>query len=208
MGTLDNRLYFPAFFELPEADDPDGNYYAETPYGSLAPKRTWCFFGEIVNDSLSQLPVLGHRVDVRDLVGDIRAVIFFPVGGDFDFNKLRMGSTIFVRYAHRCYFSDLATEAIKIEDLDFVTVIPSTIDSLMTLSNFYFLNRDRCLNCGTAVGFNPVLCTGCNAAGYCAAACRDAHQIHKVHCSLCKEIGHVLSIDFETWTSYVPFRVS
>lgn len=47
----------------------------------LLPARTWAFVGEIVNDSLSQLPVLGHRIDVRDVIGDVRSILFYP-GGD------------------------------------------------------------------------------------------------------------------------------
>ena len=39
--------------------------------GMLLPNRTWTFFGEIVGDSLSQLSVLGHRVEVRDVTGSV-----------------------------------------------------------------------------------------------------------------------------------------
>jgi hypothetical protein len=31
--------------------------------------------------------------------------------------QLRVGHTVFIRYASRCFFSDLSTEAIKVEDL-------------------------------------------------------------------------------------------
>ena len=34
--------------------------------GLVMPARTWAFVGEIVTDSLSQLAVLGHRVEVSD----------------------------------------------------------------------------------------------------------------------------------------------
>ena len=45
------------------------------------PNRTWTFFGEIVNDSLAQMPVLGHRVDVRDVTGSVhRCVLHGSVG--------------------------------------------------------------------------------------------------------------------------------
>ncbi len=40
------------------------------------------------------------------------------VDGTFDFSELRTGSTIVIRYAQRCFFSDLATEAIKVRALD------------------------------------------------------------------------------------------
>jgi hypothetical protein len=36
--------------------------------------------------------------------------------------QLKAGHTVFVRYASRVFFSDLATEAIKVEDLKWVNV--------------------------------------------------------------------------------------
>ena len=125
------------------------------PAGMLQPSRTWCFVGEIVHDQLSQMPVLGHRVEVRDASGAIHSIMFYPTGGSFNFLtvrdgwqllllvlyldwvanppaacvlarhdqacvtcvQLKAGHTIFIRYASRVFFSDLATEAIKVEDL-------------------------------------------------------------------------------------------
>ena len=58
------------------------------------------------------------RVEVRDLYGDIKSVLFYPPDlvsvGEFRFTDLKAGCTLFIRYAQRCYFSDLATEAIKV----------------------------------------------------------------------------------------------
>lgn len=34
MASLQNRLYFPAFQDLPQADDLDANYYAENGQGA------------------------------------------------------------------------------------------------------------------------------------------------------------------------------
>ena len=54
---------------------------------------------------------------MRDLSGDIKSVLFYPdpsaIGG-FEFSDLRAGCTLCIRYAQRCFFSDLATEAIKV----------------------------------------------------------------------------------------------
>ena len=58
-----------------------------------------------------------HRVEVRDLSGDTKSVLFYPdpgLIGAFRFTDLRAGCTICIRYAQRCFFSDLATEAIKV----------------------------------------------------------------------------------------------
>ena len=42
------------------------------------------------------------------------SILFFPTSGSLDMSGLRTGATVFVRYAMRCFFSDLATEAIKV----------------------------------------------------------------------------------------------
>ena len=56
MASLENRAYFPSFSELPLADEYcDAAYYAETPGGQVVPTKTWCFFAEIVDASLSQV---------------------------------------------------------------------------------------------------------------------------------------------------------
>ena len=56
MTTLDNRQYFPAFSELPLMDEfCDPAYYVETADGKVVPTKTWCFFAEIVDNSLSQV---------------------------------------------------------------------------------------------------------------------------------------------------------
>ena len=57
-----------------------------------------------------------RRVEVRDLSGDVHSVLFYPDSGTgfFDFSELRNGCTLCIRYAQRCFFSDLATEAIKV----------------------------------------------------------------------------------------------
>jgi len=57
----------------------------------LQPSRTWCFVGEIVHDSLSQMPVLGNRVEVRDASGAIHSIMFYPTSGKFDFSLVRVG---------------------------------------------------------------------------------------------------------------------
>lgn len=57
-----------------------------------------------------------RRVEVRDLSGEIHSVLFYPEAGTsrFSFRDLRAGCTLCIRYAQRCFFSDLATEAIKV----------------------------------------------------------------------------------------------
>ncbi len=66
---------------------------------------------EIVHDVLSQVPELGNRVEVRDVDGSIRSVLFYPTHGSLDFDLLEAGHVLLVRYAKRAYFSDLAVRA-------------------------------------------------------------------------------------------------
>lgn len=50
-----------------------------------------------------------HRTEVRDITGHCNSLLFNP--DDFpDFRRLKKGSTCFVRYASKAYFSDLMTQ--------------------------------------------------------------------------------------------------
>lgn len=54
----------------------------------LQPARTWCFVGEIVRDTLSNMPVLGHRVEVRDITGAVHSIMFYPTSGRLDYSMV------------------------------------------------------------------------------------------------------------------------
>ncbi|KAG2454263.1 hypothetical protein HYH02_001295 [Chlamydomonas schloesseri] len=208
--SLQNRLYFPSFAELPQADELDNNYFTEQPNGMLLPNRTWTFFGEIVADSLSQLSVLGHRVEVRDVTGSVHSILFFPTSGSLDMGALRTGATVFVRYAMRCFFSDLATEAIKVEELNFVKVIPMNLDTLLYTAAMYFDRQSHCAACGACVaglGGGAPRCESCQAAVYCSGACREANApLHGSFCALCCELAQVFNLSFDSFIEWVPFR--
>jgi hypothetical protein len=50
-----------------------------------------------------------HRTEVRDITGHCNSLLFNP--DDFpDARRLKRGSTCFVRYASKAYFSDLMTQ--------------------------------------------------------------------------------------------------
>lgn len=209
-ASLSNRYYFPAFSELPASEDLDNAYYAEQSNGLLVPNRTWTFFGEIVNDSLSQMPVLGNRVEVRDVTGDVHSILFFPTAGTLNMADLKTGHTVFVRYAHRCYFSDLSTEALKIENLNFVKVIAMNLDTLLYTSSLYFDNQGRCHHCHSSVahlGGSTARCEACTAATYCNGDCAAGNRpVHRTFCPLCRELAEIYNIDFERFIEVVPFR--
>eukprot|EP00798_Chlamydomonas_sp_ICE-L_P020607 gene20607-27407_t len=179
--SLQNPLYFPPFSMLPAAEDLGGSYFQETQQGLVMPARTWAYVGEIVNADLSQLAVLGHRVEVRDVSGDVHSVLFYPVAGKedlldnlelqvgstifilpdlLDYSELQVGSTIFIRYAQRCYFSDLSTEALKVEDPSFVKLF---------VSQAYFEQSQYCMCCRTDVshlGGSALKCDNCGTATF------------------------------------------
>jgi len=207
---LHNPALFPLFEDLPLMEEMDSTYYMETPQGMLQPARTWCFVGEIVHDALSHMPVLGHRVEVRDMSGATHSIMFYPTAGGLDFGQLKMGNTIFVRYATRCFFSDLATEAIKVEDLNFVKVIPLNLDSLVYMSQLFFEQGPVCCNCQRDIsmqGGAAPRCNSCLTAKYCSQACKEMNMpVHTSFCSICQDLQEVFGVDFDRFIQYVPFR--
>lgn len=57
----------------------------------------------------NQMADFYHRTEVRDITGHCNSLLFNP--DDFpDFRRLKKGSTCFVRYASKAYFSDLMTQ--------------------------------------------------------------------------------------------------
>jgi len=56
------------------------------------------------------MPEFFNRCEVRDITGETASVLFGQDSGLMDFRELRVGATLFVRYACKCYFSDLSTQ--------------------------------------------------------------------------------------------------
>lgn len=209
-GGLHNPLYFPVFSALPQVDDYDCAYYSETAQNMLVPSRTWCFVGEIVSDALAGMAVLGHRVEVRDMAGETHSIMFYPEAGHLDMSLLRTGHTIFIRYAHRCFFSDLSSEAIKVEDLNMVHVVPADLDSLLYVSGAFFSESSHCAQChGDLAAARGLVrqCGECGSCAYCSDQCLAANAPqHATFCFYCRQLRPVFGVDFERWTQYVPFR--
>jgi hypothetical protein len=63
-----------------------------------------------------------HRVEVRDVFGEQASVLFNPGEMTFNPHSLKVGSTLFVRYAQKCFFSDMSTEVLKVDDTAMVKV--------------------------------------------------------------------------------------
>lgn len=151
-----------------------------------------------------------NRVEVRDITGETVSVLFGDANArGFDFAGLRAGATLFVRYASKCYFSDLATQVLKAEDVAMVKVLSAPLDLLLSLSQYYYGDRGRCAACKSALPAAGALnwCRGCDAAAYCSEGClqRHAHE-HGAHCHLCRELSDVLSIDYDRFVEPIPFR--
>lgn len=105
-------------------------------------------------------------------------------------------------------------EAIRVEDLDMVKIIPFSFDTLLAVSSMFFAShtQDSCMCCHSdlaALGGSAPRCSGCQAAVYCSDACRSEDApLHSSYCALCDDLRDVLSIDFERFIEYIPFRVS
>jgi hypothetical protein len=238
-GGLEDRLHFPSFAELPLADDySDAAYYVENSHGMMVPIRSWCFFAEIVDDSLSHAPEFFHRVEVRDATGCGASVLFGDGaaagasggGGDgsghgFDFGDLVAGRTLFVRYATKFYFSDLTTQVLRVEDAGFVKVIDCGIDALLSLGQYYLSPLPApgagqvvaCMSCGSALspaalaGVGGLRCGGCGAGRFCGEACRAAFlpvHVAERHCEIVRGLEEVLSLDWERFVEPVKFSHS
>jgi hypothetical protein len=156
------------------------------------------------------MPEFFHRVEVRDITGETTSVLFSADEYSFDYRKLRCGHTVFVRYASKCYFSDLMTQVLKVDDMDFVKVISQPLDTLLCFSSFYYGMPNRCLGCAGDISSSTsgrCSCEHCGAANYCSHPCKQRHMPeHQQHCHICQELGDVVNVDFERYLSPVPFR--
>lgn len=201
------------FDELPLMDEyVDPHYYCDVGGGTMLPLKHWCYYAEIIDAALSQMADFFHRIEVRDITGQCHSILFSP-DQQLDYWNLKRGSTVFVRYASKAYFSDLMTQVIKVEDCSFVMVIPRGMDELVMLSQWYFGARSSCSACrrdlsGHSAAGQPVLqCHECEAAQYCSQECQQRHaQEHATHCGLCQEMMQVLNVDMDRFIQPVPFR--
>jgi hypothetical protein len=116
-------------------------------------------------------------------------------------------------FASRVFFSDLATEAIKVEDLDLCCVIPCGVDILYSLSHAYFGSHAQCVGCSQPVqaagggGSAERTCSGCGCSRYCSNGCKGAHRPnHLSHCRVVALLGQVVNIDYDRFVDWVAFR--
>eukprot|EP00775_Hariotina_reticulata_P005631 gene5631-5870_t len=211
MASLENRQYFPVFDELPLVDEyVDPNYYQDVGCGSMLPVKHWCYFADIIDDSLSHMADFYHRVEVRDITGHCNSILFTP-DEHLDWSRLRRGSTVFVRYAAKAYFSDLMTQVIKVDDCSYVKIISRSMDDLVMLSQWYFGRRHCCSACGQplATPAAALQCPYCEAAQYCSGECQQKHAAeHSTHCELCRELNEVLNVDMDRFIQPVPFQLA
>lgn len=89
-----------------------------------------------------------------------------------------------------------------------VKVVQAPPDLLLSLSQYYW-DRSRCAACRGPLpaAASTQWCRGCGGAAYCSDGCRERHRgEHAQHCGLVRELGDVLSIDFDRYVEPVPFR--
>ena len=116
---LRNRLYFPAFQELPTETLPDPDYHQCSTSADRRPRRHWCFIGEKVE--VSVLLRLGMKV--RDISGKTLPVIFSTSrdGDEIPARLRKKGLTIMIMYATQRVFK-FDDPGIRLEDERFVKV--------------------------------------------------------------------------------------
>ncbi|XP_076332322.1 uncharacterized protein LOC143237211 [Tachypleus tridentatus] len=196
-SLLRNTLHFPVFSELPWDNTPCFKYYDLKNY-VLTPRCHWCFIGEI-----HAKPVLSfrHNVWVRDLEGNESIhVAFYPETGTFNFYDLKVGNTLCVRYAECHHFLDF-TVGLRLEQLDFVMVIPTSLKTLLEVSDFIAEgNKTYCWTCGNDKSKQKLQrCSKCHMAMYCSKDCQisDWKRQHKEWCQAIQGYSKLVDVDFD-----------
>ncbi|XP_013774239.1 uncharacterized protein LOC111083001 isoform X2 [Limulus polyphemus] len=205
-SRLRNTLHFPVFSKLPWDNTPSFEYYA-LKNCILTPNRHWCFIGEV---HAKPLLLLRQSVWVRDLEGnDNIHVAFYPETGTFDYSDLKVGNTLCVRYAERHHFLDF-TAGLRLEQLDFVMVIPTSLKTLLEISDFSpEANNTYCWICGISKSEKKLLkCGKCNVAKYCSKDCQisDWKRRHNEWCQAIPGYKKLVDIDSDVTENNFDYK--
>lgn len=97
-ANLRSLRSFPTFAGLPEEDLVDLSFYRDMLIG-YAPRRHWCFLGEIVDI----VPAIRLNHIVKDASGEELLLAFYTDGRghEVEQSRIRIGNTVAVLYANR-----------------------------------------------------------------------------------------------------------
>ena len=203
---LSQMLFAPPFSCLPHDNDINEIYYTPNFFGVHSPCRNWVFLGEITNTDYSMSSFLRNRVIVTDRSGRKNIPLFFyPESGVFDFRTLKVGHIIAILFAERHYFMD-GSIGIRIENLEYVKVIPCSLTELTGLSEQYSSSKDACWGCGQE---NKSLkkCGACKNAWYCNETCQRLDW-GKRHKKVCKAMADFLFLYSLCFSASVSTRIT
>ena len=207
-GIVRNRKHFPLFDELPDEYSLSDSYYTLGARGVYKPTCHWCFIGEITDDYMAANSFFRNRVLVRDMSGkDNIPVAFYPEDGFFNFQQLRKGHTLCVRYAESHHFLD-STVGLREEHLSFAMVLPTDIETLKQISDYEpMLKVTRCWECGYR-SVKLKKCAKCKVGRYCSKKCQVAHwETHRKWCKTLPYYKELVSIDYSRWSGeFIPFK--
>ena len=130
-----NRKLFPCYNELPIAGQESRvrTHYREACFDHYVPIRAWFFLGEISNSTNILNNQTDHQITVYDREGKKNILIDFVdnsvLGTEFNYDLLKHGHTICIRFASR----QKSNTRIRIDErYKKVAVFPTSLHTLLT----------------------------------------------------------------------------
>ncbi|KAI8866968.1 hypothetical protein GQ42DRAFT_165141 [Ramicandelaber brevisporus] len=198
MSVLLDARYFPSYKQLPSDDDVDEDFY-DISYGIGQLRKHWCYMGEIVE----VIPYVRVILKVRDVKGTVVMVAFYQDNTEYlDKSGLKLGSTIFIRYAHQHYFMD-GSEGLRIEDLSSVLVLPYSLKTILDAHRTIVKGSKKV--CNKCKAKDSASCCGKCKTAYCSRDCQvDDWPSHKSLCGVLKATLPITSLDHTSFEKFCP----
>lgn len=208
-SLLRNCVTFPSFDDLPHENDIDFTYYDEGPY-RFAPRRHWCFLGEIVAD----YGIFRVLLRAKDKDGQVVTIgLYTDDRGRALAPQIKEGHTVAVLYGEQHHFMDM-TVGIRVEEPSVIKIIPCSLDQLLKASDdVAALGKGRSARCGCCgKGENSDnthlrLCSRCKYESYCGEVCQKKAWVdgHKTDCKVLAGVQWFTARNWETFHRYFNF---
>eukprot|EP01029_Cantina_marsupialis_P016458 TRINITY_DN366_c0_g1_i1.p1 TRINITY_DN366_c0_g1~~TRINITY_DN366_c0_g1_i1.p1 ORF type:complete len:242 (+),score=18.34 TRINITY_DN366_c0_g1_i1:94-819(+) len=185
---LQNQYAFPSFDALPQSVKKEevcrrvGNHV--------------CWLAEVEEKCL--IPPKGmpnrNKLFVKDISGRTGLQVAFYCKESelihFNFDQIKKGKTIAIRYATQHQFLDRSF-GVRVEEIGMVKVYDFSLSDLLKLSQIHInsIKSKRCVVCETETNFKCV----CKGVRLCSEDCqRDYHLSHSKGCKFFQEDWHQL----------------